>query len=85
MGIAQRARRRFKPCLITGHQQQIKTTRGQPLRVDRADTGRSTGDEGRTLGLNGSHDVAPGRCQRNGYAPGSQRALMEIEFIIGII
>ncbi|MCY1430077.1 hypothetical protein D9M71_460150 [compost metagenome] len=68
MGIAQRTRRRFKPLLITGDQQQIKTTRRQALRVDSADTGGGTGDEGGALGLKGRHEVAPGRCQRNGQA-----------------
>jgi hypothetical protein len=56
MGITQRTRRRFKPPLITGDQQQIKTTRSQTLRVDRTDAGGSAGDEGCALGLDGSHD-----------------------------
>ncbi|MNL76438.1 hypothetical protein D3C87_2024050 [compost metagenome] len=56
---AQRARRRFQPLLIAGDQQQIETTRRQALGVDRTDAGRSTGDEGCTLGLDRIHDSAP--------------------------
>ncbi|MNY17140.1 hypothetical protein D3C86_1504400 [compost metagenome] len=59
---AQLAGRLVQSLLITRHQQQIKTTRRQAFRINRANAGRSTGDEGRTLGLDRIHDCAPERC-----------------------
>ncbi|MNC51366.1 hypothetical protein D3C75_1006550 [compost metagenome] len=56
---AQFARCRLQSILIAGDQQQIKTACRQTLGVNRTDTRRSTGDEGRTWGLNRIHGSAP--------------------------
>jgi hypothetical protein len=60
MGVTQPARSTFQTVLVTGNQQQIKTTRRQALSVNRTDTGRCAGNESSTLGLGGTHENAPG-------------------------
>jgi hypothetical protein len=59
MGVAQLSGGIFQTFFIAGHQQQIKTTRGQPFCVDGTDAGRCAGDQSSTLGFNSIHDSAP--------------------------